>query len=228
MVATLGPKFAFFAEAPLEWNEASLVESGEVALRLGDDVAYVVDVPSKEFRQKLISGGKHWVYLGHIIREDAETFFAFATPLERALFIQLRELDSIGPKLAASAVCDVGFQALLQMCEGGRPPLAKIPGFGPKTLERLASGLKVNKDKFLKLLSLGMSTGPTSLHGARGGNEDAIFVEALVKMGLKHHEVAALQRRLSEEVEGFSKLPVTQKVKQGLQRWSQLRGNLKT
>ena len=77
------------------------------------------------------------------VKEDALMLFGFHTILEKDLFIMLKSVSGIGPKLAINILSGMGTQELLDaMAMGDAPRLQSIPGVGKKTAERIALELK--------------------------------------------------------------------------------------
>ena len=77
------------------------------------------------------------------VREDALMLFGFHTILEKDLFIMLKSVSGIGPKLAINILSGMGTRELLDaMAMGDAPRLQSIPGVGKKTAERIALELK--------------------------------------------------------------------------------------
>lgn len=81
------------------------------------------------------------------IREDAHLLFGFASPSERELFRLLLNVSGIGPKTALSALSGMNPRELRTcIAERNIKRLAKLPGIGKKTAERITVELndKIN------------------------------------------------------------------------------------
>lgn len=77
------------------------------------------------------------------VKEDALMLFGFHTILEKDLFMMLKSVSGIGPKLAINILSGMGPRELLDaMAMGDAPRLQSIPGVGKKTAERIALELK--------------------------------------------------------------------------------------
>lgn len=77
------------------------------------------------------------------VREDQIALYGFATAAERDLFRQLVSVSGVGAQLAIALLDTLGMQDLVQAIVGGNTRiLAKTPGVGAKTAERLALELK--------------------------------------------------------------------------------------
>ena len=82
-----------------------------------------------------------WTYLS--VREDAMELFGFSTRAEKEMFLQLTSVSGIRPKtalgvLGAMPLRDLNLASLL----GDVNALARAPGIGKKTAQRIALELK--------------------------------------------------------------------------------------
>ncbi|MDE3055621.1 MAG: Holliday junction branch migration protein RuvA [Verrucomicrobiota bacterium] len=113
----------------------AIVETGGLFYRLTIPANTLARLPSLET--------PIFFFLSHVVREDAETLFAFLSKEERNLFEKLLTLSGIGPKAALSIVghmeIDTFYSAVLS-CNTSL--LSKIPGIGKKSAERLVLELK--------------------------------------------------------------------------------------
>lgn len=76
-------------------------------------------------------------------REDQWVLFGFNAAAERDLFRQLVSVSGIGPQLAIALLDTLEFVDLVQaIVSGNTRLLARTPGVGPKTAERIALELK--------------------------------------------------------------------------------------
>jgi Holliday junction resolvasome RuvABC DNA-binding subunit len=232
VAANIGPLFGLLASAPAEWNVQAVVSAHQRVLKASNGQAYMVDVPSKALREALDQGAERWVFLAQVLREDGESLFAFENVLERALFVELRELDSIGSKFAAAAVSELGPLKLLAMAEGKSVITGKVPGLGPKTLEKLKTGLKDRKEKFQVLLA-----SKRRLGGENSANEDlslnlgevpSLILQALGKVGVRPQDAERVYKQLSQEHADFSALPTGEQLKMILARWGQSKNRMTT
>ncbi|MCU0547746.1 MAG: Holliday junction branch migration protein RuvA [Leptolyngbya sp. Prado105] len=94
--------------------------------------------------QSLPSQGEEAQIFTHLnLREDQVTLFGFGTAAERDLFRQLVSVSGIGPQLAVALLDTLGLQDLVQaIVSGNTRLLARTPGVGTKTAERIALELK--------------------------------------------------------------------------------------
>ena len=88
-------------------------------------------------------GGEVRLYTRMQVREDAMTLFGFASKDERTMFDRLVSVSGVGPRLALAVLSTytVGQLYSLVMAEDDKG-MAKVPGVGKKTAQRIALELK--------------------------------------------------------------------------------------
>ena len=95
-------------------------------------------------------GGEVCLYTRMQVREDAMTLFGFSSKDERMMFDRLVSVSGVGPRLALAVLSTytVGQLYSLVMAEDDKG-MAKVPGVGKKTAQRLILELKSTfaKDK---------------------------------------------------------------------------------
>lgn len=238
MASTFGPRFALRVLAPADWNLPQALPETQVAVRFATEDSvegWLLEVHSASFRDRLLQGQPQWIFLAQILRDDAEILYAFETPSERAAFMELCDLDSVGPKTAAQILSSLGIQDLFLLVNGAYPGTLKIQGVGPKTLEKLKVGLKVGKERFNRVL------GPAAQSIPRGGpriarglgesgthSEHPEIVETMERLGLKPVDTLRLCREIEGEREDFKTLAPGEQVKLVLQRWGRVSGRSST
>ncbi|MGD1715484.1 Holliday junction branch migration protein RuvA [Dapis sp. BLCC M172] len=93
--------------------------------------------------QSLQPGEDVQVFTHQQIREDQIVLYGFGTSAERDLFRQLVSVSGIGAQLAIALLDTLELPDLVQAIVGGNTRvLAKTPGVGAKTAERIALELK--------------------------------------------------------------------------------------
>ncbi len=93
--------------------------------------------------QSLQSGEDVQVFTHQQVREDQIVLYGFGTSAERDLFRQLVSVSGIGAQLAIALLDTLELPDLVQAIVGGNTRvLAKTPGVGAKTAERIALELK--------------------------------------------------------------------------------------
>ncbi len=77
------------------------------------------------------------------VRDDQPVVFGFSSRPERDVFRQLVSVSGIGPQMAMALLDTLGFQELIQaVVSSNTRVLARTPGVGTKTAERLVLELK--------------------------------------------------------------------------------------
>jgi len=115
-------------------------------------VGYGIHVSSRT-GETLPEIGTEITLLTHlVVREDAMILFGFSQIQEKELFLQMIEVNGIGPKMAQRILSSVSVNDFLNMiAREDRIALGKIKGIGKKTSEMLLLALK---DKALSLSAL--------------------------------------------------------------------------
>lgn len=135
-----------------------------------------------------------------IVREDAQTLYAFSSINERSLFRTLLKVNGVGPKMALAIVSGMTVIEFSQYIHAGDVTgLCKLPGVGKKTAERLIIEMR---DKLADV-----STGTTNLNSLipnqtaqqtkRGKEEEA--VNALVALGYKPVQASRMVAAVADQ-----------------------------
>lgn len=166
-----------------------------VALREGQAILDVGGVGYALFVPPNISPSpeKITLYTAFIVREQSHTLFGFLSVEERDLFNRLVALSGIGPKTALGLVGHMGLDGIANaVSSGNASSLAKVPGIGKKTAERLLIELKGK----LKL--------PTTTLGPSGE-----AISALITLGIgerQAHEALMLAKKELNDSSDVSQL----------------------
>ena len=109
-----------------------------------NQIGYEIQVPASTVNQLDITAQTVTQIFTHLhIREDQHSLYGFITQAERDLFGQLISVSGIGTQLAIALLETLGLETLVQaVVTGNITQLAKTPGVGKKTAERLALELK--------------------------------------------------------------------------------------
>jgi len=109
-----------------------------------NNIGYELQVPSRLARK--LSGEKEkivQVFTHQQVKEEQQTLYGFATAAERDLFRQLIGVTGIGALSAIALIDTLGFDDLIEaVISNNINALAKAPGVGKKTAERLSLELK--------------------------------------------------------------------------------------
>ncbi|MBW4489718.1 MAG: Holliday junction branch migration protein RuvA [Trichocoleus desertorum ATA4-8-CV12] len=140
--------------------------SNRVTLTLDvNQVGYDIQVVPRLIQQLPDLGEPIQVFTHLQVREDQMILFGFGTAAERDLFRQLVSVSGIGPQLAVALLDKMGLQDLVQaIVSGNTKALARTPGVGNKTAERIALELKTKLAEWRQHAGLSSlpSAGPTA------------------------------------------------------------------
>jgi len=146
-------------------------------------VGYELTVPVTTAEKLPAIGSTVKVWTVPVYREDSQNLYGFATTDERDFFrLLVEKVSGIGPRIAISILSKLSVPLLRQaIADGDVALLAKCPGIGKKTAERLVVELR---DK-VGLPSSTTSTEPSSptAPGAAANVHDAIA--AMTALGYK-------------------------------------------
>jgi Holliday junction DNA helicase RuvA len=155
---------------------------------------YEVNIPVTTAEKLPASGGTVKLHTLVIYREDSQTLYGFATPAERDFFrMMIENVTGVGPKVALSIMSRLSLPMLQSAISvGDVATLAKCPGIGKKTAERLVVELRA------KVGAIGDRSvvGETVAAGPAGGestHRDA--VATLIALGYKAADADQAVRR---------------------------------
>jgi Holliday junction DNA helicase RuvA len=154
---------------------------------------YEVNIPVTTAEKLPPTGGSVKLHTLVIYREDAQTLYGFATTAERDFFrLMIENVTGVGPKVALSIMSRLSLPLLEDAIRiGDIATLAKCPGIGKKTAERLVVELK---SKVGSSASTILAPGPDGGEVPAGGpHRDA--VAALVALGYKAADADQAVRR---------------------------------
>ena len=165
-------------------------------------VGYEVDAPMSTF-YTLPKLGEKIVLLTHmVVREDAQLLYGFASEPERTLFRALIKVSGIGPKVALVVLSGMSVQEFANCVQAAdAAALARLPGIGKKTAERLVIELRDKVDQNLSLL--------LPSENSAGGSLNNILPEAcaaLEALGYKPAEALKMAKAVAAEAETVEEL----------------------
>jgi holliday junction DNA helicase RuvA len=137
------------------------------------------------------------------LNQDEIRLYGFSTLAEKAVFVRLISISGIGPKIALSIISSMSITMFIKAIQSGEEGLlAKVPGIGKKTAQRLIIELKDDVLQFAELLD-----------SRERSTLDISFAEvekALLALGYPARDIhRALPGLTNEEKE----LPVEQQIK---------------
>lgn len=165
-------------------------------------VGYLVFVPSSALDRLPSPGGDASLHTVLVVREDSLSLYGFPSTEERQAFEHLLSVNGVGPKMALGIISSLGVDGLrAAVASGDTVALARVPGVGKKTAERVALELRGKLDT----LSAGSLLRPGARKASSGGllpgdaaaSEAAAALEALGYTPAEAAQtVVAVRRRL--------------------------------
>lgn len=109
-----------------------------------NNIGYEVQIFSRFARDLETKENEDIQIFTHLqIKEDQQILYGFQNPAQRDLFRQLISVSGIGVQSALNLIDTLGLEELVQaIVTGNTRMLAKTPGVGQKTAERIALELK--------------------------------------------------------------------------------------
>jgi Holliday junction DNA helicase RuvA len=154
---------------------------------------YEVNVPLTTAEKLPAPGSVVKLHTLVIYREDSQTLYGFATTADRDFFrLMIENVTGVGPKVALSIMSRLSLPLLESAIRmGDVATLAKCPGIGKKTAERLVVELRsrVGASDATSLV-----TGPTD-GASDGGSTHRDAVAALVALGYRPADADQSVRR---------------------------------
>lgn len=158
--------------------------------------------------QRLEPGAPAMLYAHHVVRDDAQLLFGFATADERALFRQLIAVSGVGANTARMILSSLeGAELRSAIAQGDVATLKGVKGIGLKTAQRIVVELKdkmggaadagdtlfgepegntVKEETLSALVMLGFARkAAEGVVNAELGKDPSLGVEELIKLSLK-------------------------------------------
>lgn len=174
---------------------------------------YEVNIPVTTAEKLPPPGASVKLHTIVIYREDSQTLYGFATSAERDFFrLMIEHVTGIGPKVGLSIMSRLSLPMLESAVRmGDVGTLAKCPGIGKKTAERLVIELRS------KVGEVSASTSPAALIGmpADGDSAHRDAVSALIALGYKPADADQAIRRATAAL-GGSEITTEKLVKRAL------------
>ena len=159
-------------------------------------IGYEVHVPLTTTESLPDLGQPVQLYIHAAYREDAQTLYGFSTRAARDFFrLVIDKVSGIGPRIALNLLSQVSLQTLRNaIADADAALLAKTPGLGKKTAERIIVELQ---DKVGPVTTIGGSspTGRTDSSTTAENEDLKDAVSALVALGYKVGEADKAVRK---------------------------------
>jgi holliday junction DNA helicase RuvA len=165
-------------------------------------VGYEVILSTDNVARMPEKGEDAFFYIHTNVREDAITLFGFLEEQEKELFLILKTVSGIGPKLALAMLSGLRVGEICQAISNGDiKRLTTLPGVGKRTAERICVDLK---EKVTHLISGTVSIqGGSSAVVAVAGSAAADAISALMNLGypdgVARGALGKVKKQLGEE-----------------------------
>jgi Holliday junction DNA helicase RuvA len=156
-------------------------------------VGYELEAPMSTF-YKVSLGAETTLFIHHVVREDAELLYGFATREERDMCRTLLKVNGVGPKMALAILSSMEAEAFAQCIRHGDiTTLTRIPGVGKKTAERLIIEMRdrIGEATHNNIGMIGSIAIPAS--------PDREAVSALIALGYKAQEAERAVAQIKSE-----------------------------
>ena len=180
-------------------------------------VGYEVFLSTEGLSRLPEKGGEIFLHIHTNVREDAFILYGFGTRAEKELFLTLKTVSGIGPKLSLAILSGMQVDALCQAISmEDVKGLTTISGVGKKTAERICMELK---DKVGNLQSATSEVlQPTATAAISGGNAVMDALSALVNLGypdpVARETLAKVKQQLGDTA--FTEMKVEELIREGL------------
>jgi len=164
-------------------------------------VGYEVFLTTDGVAQLGDEGEDIFLHIQTNVREDAITLFGFLSAQEKELFLILRTVSGIGPKVALGVLSGMPLSELCgAIASSDIKRLTTLPGVGKKTAERICVELKDKMGSFAgdTLVTTPLASGVGSTMGA--ALADAL--SALTNLGYSDPVARDALARVKADVEG--------------------------
>ena len=174
-------------------EDVIVVETGGIGLAVRVPLSLLGELPSL--------GQEVTVYTYFQVREDAMVLYGFLHRQDREMFKQLIGVNGIGPKGALGILSVLRPDDLrVAIVSGDAKAIARAPGIGVKTAQRLILELKDKVSLEDTLLNLGVDTSfdlPGATGGVAGLSEAAKeAVQALMALGYSSGEASGAVKKV--------------------------------
>jgi holliday junction DNA helicase RuvA len=179
-------------------------------------VGYEVFISTDVLARLPDKGEEVFLHIHTYVREDTLILFGFLEEQEKELFLVLKTVGGIGPKLALAMLSGMPIGDLCRaIAEGDNKRLTSLPGIGKKTAERICVELR---DK-VGTLAAETSSGRVGLPAvSQAGSAVYDTLSALTNLGypdpVARETLAAVKKRLGGEA--FNLLKVEEMIREAL------------
>ena len=146
-------------------------------------------------------GDEVFLHIHTYVREDTLVLFGFLEEQEKELFLMLKTVAGVGPKLALATLSGMPADDLCRaIAEGDSKRLTALPGIGRKTAERICVELQ---DKVGRVAPQAVPGTVSAVGPTRPGSAVYDVLSALANLGypdpVARQALAAVKKQVGEE-----------------------------
>ena len=196
-------------------GKVQAVYADRMTLDIGG-VGYEVFVAADAIARLPGRGEVVFLHIHTHVREDAIVLFGFADEAEKELFLALKTVSGIGPKLALAALSGMRVDDLCQaISRGDVKRLTMLPGIGKRTAERICVELKDKISSFAGISPRASAISPI-MTATTATAADAL--SALVNLGYADPAARQALTKTREKLgdEAFAALRVEELIREAL------------
>jgi len=135
-----------------------------------------------------------------IVREDAQTLYAFSTVAEREFFRALLRINGVGPKMALAIVSSMTLADFSNYVRSDNiAALTKIPGVGKKTAERLIIEMRDRVAALTPSVDTNDSNSSAQSAAPSQRNKEEEAVNALLALGYKPAQASKMVASIAHQ-----------------------------
>ena len=179
-------------------------------------VGYEVFLSTEGLSRLPERGEEVFLHIHTNVREDAFILFGFDSRAEKEMFLTLKTVSGIGPKLGLAVLSGMQVDALCQaILMEDIKGLTTISGVGKKTAERLCMELK---DKVGSLQTAPSEASQSTAAPLTGGTVLVDALSALVNLGyldaVAREALAKVKKQVGDDA--FAEMKVEELIREGL------------
>ncbi len=181
-------------------------------------VGYELEAPMTTFTHLPEIGELVSLHCHYLVRDDAHQLYGFIRQTDRDLFRMLLKVNGVGAKLGLTILSGMDANGLQRaIFESDTVGLAKLPGIGKKTAERLVMELRDRLDGTL-IGNQGLTVALPDMEDGPAPRQDPVAeaVIALIALGIKPPE--ASRRVQAVDAEGLVCEEIVRRALQGMVR----------
>ncbi|MFO7725618.1 MAG: Holliday junction branch migration protein RuvA [Oceanipulchritudo sp.] len=167
-------------------------------------VGYRIHIPLTTAERVPAPGSTLRLHVHPVYREDNQALYGFASPAERDFFqLVTSRVSGIGPRIGLNLMSRLSFEMLREaIARGDAALLAKCPGIGKKTAERVCIELKDKLGGPTRAAAAPLPSGQEDPPPSQPGEAFADAVQALVTLGYNLEAADKAVRKARQDQEG--------------------------